>query len=286
MRRREFVKYAGAAAAAWPLPGHAQKGMRVIGLLAPNPKVFATLTMERDLAEFGWEAERNLRLIVRTSTGSNETLPALAADLVAQNVDVVFTAGDRATVAAQRASTSIPIVAVCDDMVGSHLVESMARPGGNTTGISIFASELDVKRLQLLHELLPEAARIGILADATPISTRPPLEAAAWARANHRSGGQSRGDWCGTRSSRGCGSRRGQRARFPDSRRCARPHYRRGKTGPPAGDLSVAGIGRTGWLRRVWTAYCGGDPGRHPDRRQNPPGRTPQRYSGGAADPI
>src|ERR1700680_291418 len=107
MRRREFVKYAGATVAAWPAPGHAQrKGVRVIGLLAPNPKVFATLTMERDLAEFGWEAERNLRLIVRTSTGSNETLPALAADLVAENVDLVFTAGDRATVAAQRASTS------------------------------------------------------------------------------------------------------------------------------------------------------------------------------------
>lgn len=180
MRRREFVKYAGAAAAAWPVPGHAQqKGMRVIGLLAPNPKVFATLTMERDLAGFGWEAERNLRLVARTSTGTNETLPALAADLVAQNVDLIFTAGDRATIAAQRASTSIPIVGVCDDMVGSRLVESMARPGGNTTGISIFASELDVKRLQLLHELVPQAARIGILADPTTISTRPQLEAAA-----------------------------------------------------------------------------------------------------------
>jgi putative ABC transport system substrate-binding protein len=180
MKRREFVKYAGAAAAAWPMPGHAeQKGMRVIGLLAPNPKVFATLTLERDLAEFGWEAGRNLRLIVRTSTGTNETLPALGADLVAQNVDLILTAGDQATIAAQRASTSIPIVAITDDMVGSHLVESMARPGGNTTGISIFASELDVKRLQLLHELVPKAARIGILADPTTISTRTQLEAAA-----------------------------------------------------------------------------------------------------------
>lgn len=180
MRRREFVKYAGAVAAAWPVPAHAQqKGMQVIGLLAPNPKVFATLTMESDLAEFGWEAERNLRLVVRTSTGTNEALPALAADLVAQKVDLIFAAGDRATIAAQRASKSIPIVSVCDDMVGSHLVESMARPGGNTTGMSIFASELDVKRLQLLHELVPQAARIGILADPTTISTRPQLEAAA-----------------------------------------------------------------------------------------------------------
>jgi putative ABC transport system substrate-binding protein len=91
----------------------------------------------------------------------------------------MFTAGDRATIAAQRASTTIPIVGVCDDMVGSHLVDSMALPGGNTTGISIFASELDVKRLQLLHELVPQAARMGILADPTTISTRPQLEAAA-----------------------------------------------------------------------------------------------------------
>jgi putative ABC transport system substrate-binding protein len=94
-------------------------------------------------------------------------------------VDVIFAAGDHATIAAQRASNKIPIVGVCDDMVGSHLVQSMARPGGNTTGISILASELDVKRLQMLHELVPQAARIGILADPTTISTRPQLEAAA-----------------------------------------------------------------------------------------------------------
>jgi putative ABC transport system substrate-binding protein len=170
----------GAVATAWPVPVHAQqKGMRVIGLLAPNPKVFATLTMESDLAEFGWKVGRNLQIIVRTSTGTNEALPALAADLVAQKVDLIFATGDRATIAAQRMSTRIPIVAIVDDMVGSHLVDSMARPEGNTTGMSIFASELDVKRLQLLHELVPQAARIGILADPTTISTRPQLEAAA-----------------------------------------------------------------------------------------------------------
>jgi putative ABC transport system substrate-binding protein len=179
MRRRELFLLLGGAVTAARVLHAQQKEIRVIGLLAPNPKVFATLTMERDLAEFGWEAERNLRLVVRTSAGTNETLPALAADLIAQNVDLIFTAGDRATIAAQRASTSIPIVGVCDDMVGSHLVESMARPGGNTTGMSIFASELDVKRLQLLHELVPQATRIGILADPTTISTRPQLEAVA-----------------------------------------------------------------------------------------------------------
>ena len=98
-----------------------------------------------------------------------------------QKVDLIFAAGDPATIAAQQASRTVPVVAICDDMVGSHLVASMARPGANSTGISILASELDVKRLQLLHELAPQARRIGILADPTTISTRPQLANAAQA---------------------------------------------------------------------------------------------------------
>jgi putative ABC transport system substrate-binding protein len=181
MGRRQFMfLLAGATTVPRALRAQ-QKATPVIGILAPNPKVFATLTVERDLAALGWEAGRNLHLVFRTSAGTNETLPALAADLIAQNVDLIFAAGDHATIAAQRASSETPIVGVCDDMVGSHLVESMARPGGNTTGISILASELDAKRLQLLHELVPQAARIGILADPTTISTRPQLQAAALA---------------------------------------------------------------------------------------------------------
>jgi putative ABC transport system substrate-binding protein len=181
MGRRQFMfLLAGATTVPRALRAQ-QKATPVIGILAPNPKVFATLTVERDLAALGWEAGRNLHLVFRTSAGTNETLPALAADLIAQNVDLIFAAGDHATIAAQRASSKTPIVGVCDDMVGSHLVESMARPGGNTTGISILASELDAKRLQLLHELVPQAARIGILADPTTISTRPQLQAAALA---------------------------------------------------------------------------------------------------------
>jgi putative ABC transport system substrate-binding protein len=180
MGRRELVMLLGGAMLSWPLTARAQQRLTsVIGVLAPNPKVFETLTVERDLAALGWQAEHNLRLLFRVSAGTNEALPALAADLFAQNVDLIIAAGDQAVIAAQRASAAIPIVGICDDMVGSHLVASMARPGGNTTGISILASELDVKRLQLLHELVPQAARIGILADPTTISTRPQLEAAA-----------------------------------------------------------------------------------------------------------
>jgi len=179
MRRRELMLLLGGAITVPRTLRAQQKAMPVIGVLAPNPKVFETLMVERDLAALGWQAEHNLRLLFRVSAGTNEALPALAADLIAQNVDLIIAAGDQAVIAAQRASAAIPIVGICDDMVGSHLVESLARPGGNTTGISILASELDVKRLQLLHELVPQAARIGILADPTTISSRPQLEAAA-----------------------------------------------------------------------------------------------------------
>jgi ABC-type uncharacterized transport system substrate-binding protein len=179
MRRRDFLIAAGAAALI-PRGGAAQQGCcRTVGVLAPNPKVFATLHLEHDLGELGWHAERDYRLVFRASNGSNNALPRLAVELAAQHADVIFAAGDQAVIAAQRATAAIPIVGICDDMVGSKLVASMARPGGNTTGISILASELDVKRLQLLHELVPQALRIGILADPTTIATGPQLASAA-----------------------------------------------------------------------------------------------------------
>jgi len=160
MRRRRLFALFGGAAVSFPFAAAAQNGCcRVIGVLAPNSKVFATLTLERDLAAFGWQPGRDVRLLSRLGAGSNDELPALAGELVAQKVDLIFAAGDQATIAAQRASTKIPIVGICDDMVGSRLVASMARPGGNTTGISILASELDVKRLQLLV-----VVQFGILA--------------------------------------------------------------------------------------------------------------------------
>lgn len=137
------------------------------------------MNLEQDLHELGWDPGRDFRLVFKASAGSNETLPRLASELVALGVDVIFAAGDQAVMAAQRATTVIPIVGVTDDMVGSKLVGSMARPGGNTTGISILASELNVKRLQFLHELVPQALRIGVLADPTTIATGPQLTTAA-----------------------------------------------------------------------------------------------------------
>jgi putative ABC transport system substrate-binding protein len=167
-------------AAIWPAAVRAQQGCcRTVGLLAPNPRVFATLDLERDFAAFGWASGRDYRILVRTSDSSNEPLPSLAAELVAQRADVILAAGDRAVIAAQRVTATIPIVGVVDDMVGSGLVASMARPGGNTTGISILASELDVKRLQLLREIVPQPSRFGVLADPTTVAADPQLASAA-----------------------------------------------------------------------------------------------------------
>ena len=92
---------------------------------------------------------------------------------------MIFAAGDQAVIAAKRVTSTIPIVGIVDDMVGSGLVTSMARPGGNTTGISILASELDVKRLQLLHEIVPQGSRFGVLTDPMTIATGPQLASAA-----------------------------------------------------------------------------------------------------------
>ena len=99
-------------------------------------------------------------------------MPSLAGELVAQNADLIIPFGDPAIRAAQRATQAIPIVGMTDDMIGSGLAASLARPGGNTTGVSILASELDVKRLEILHDFVPQARRIAVLADPTTVSTR------------------------------------------------------------------------------------------------------------------
>ena len=108
-----------------------------------------------DLKKRGLEDGRDLQLLVVRAAGGENSLSAAAHELVARKPDVVIVFGDPATRAMQQATTSIPIVAMTDDMVGSGLVGGLARPGGNTTGLSILANELDVKRLALLHEAVP-----------------------------------------------------------------------------------------------------------------------------------
>jgi ABC-type uncharacterized transport system substrate-binding protein len=182
MKRREFITLIGGAVVGWPLAARAQRGvMPVVGVLRPNPKDTDQFPepFRRYMRAIGWEDGRNVRFLFVWAEGRNERAPTLAEELVAQNVDLIITFGDPAIRAAQRATQAIPIVGMTDDMVGSGLAASMARPGGNTTGVSILAPELDVKRLEILHEFVPQARRIAVLADPSTISTRAQLTSAA-----------------------------------------------------------------------------------------------------------
>jgi putative ABC transport system substrate-binding protein len=175
MKRREFITLLGGAAA-WPMAAWAQQGR------LPNPKDIAETFAEpfrRYMKAIGWEEGRNIHFLFVWAEGRSDRANALAGELVAQNVDLIIPFGDPAIRAAQRASQTIPIVGMTDDMIGSGLAASMARPGGNTTGVSILASELDVKRLEILHEFVPQARRMAVLADPTTISTRAQLVSGA-----------------------------------------------------------------------------------------------------------
>jgi len=186
IKRRNFITLLGAAAMPsllWPLAARAQQvRLPVVGVLRPNRKdVLETFAepFRRYMKAIGWEEGRNIRFLFAWMEARGERAPVLAGELVAQNVDLIVTFGDPAIRAAQRATQAIPIVGMTDDMVGSGLAASLARPGGNTTGVSILASELDVKRLEVLHEFVPQARRIAVLADSTTISTSAQLASAA-----------------------------------------------------------------------------------------------------------
>jgi putative tryptophan/tyrosine transport system substrate-binding protein len=166
-----------------PLAVAAQQGrVPVIGVIRNGSKTMNEVFASRfgqGMQALGWEDGRNVRYIFMWAEGRDDRFPALAADLVARPVDVIIVFGDPAIRAAQLATSTIPIVGLADDMVGSAFAASMARPGGNTTGVSILAGELDAKRLALLHELVPRARRIGVLADPTTVRTVPQVEKVA-----------------------------------------------------------------------------------------------------------
>ena len=182
MRRREFITLLGGTTVAWPLAARAQQGrLPVVGVLRPSAKEAEPFVepFRRYMKAIGWEEGRNIRFLFAWMEGHNERAPLLASDFVAQNVDLIVTFGDPAIRAAQRATQTIPIVGMTDDMVGSGLVAGLARPDGNTTGVAILAPELNAKRLELLHEFVPQTRRIAVLADPTTISTHAQLADAA-----------------------------------------------------------------------------------------------------------
>ena len=172
MRRREFITLLGGAAAAWPVVARAQsaKNVRRVGILWPgaSPPASPRLKSFREgLREAGFIEGENLVIELRYSKTGLQHLPELAAELVRLKVEVIEASGDFAPRVAQQATSTIPIVAFTDDVLGAGLVDSLSRPGGNTTGLTILAPELSAKRLEVLSEIVPGLSRVAALWDPT-----------------------------------------------------------------------------------------------------------------------
>src|SRR5215510_557935 len=176
MRRREFLTIVSGAAVFAPLGGLAQETGRkrsgtvklpVIGVLTNSAGEHALTPLNSgvftELQRLGWVNGKNAIYELRFSAGNPSRWPGLATDLVDRKVNVIVAGSRDAAKAAQNATATIPIVALADDMEEAGLVASIAHPGRNITGISIFGSELDEKRLELLMEMVPAARRVAAL---------------------------------------------------------------------------------------------------------------------------
>ena len=188
MRRREFITLLGGAAV-WPLAARAQQPtVPVIGLISaldPESSVSRMTNFRRGLQELGFVEGQNVMIEYRWAEGRADPYPELVADLIRRKVNVIVTgANTPASRAAKVATSTIPIVfGVAEDPVKLGLVRSLARPGGNATGVNIFIAELAAKRLGLLREMVPQAARVAVLVNpnnkTTAESTVQDVQAAA-----------------------------------------------------------------------------------------------------------
>jgi putative ABC transport system substrate-binding protein len=179
MKRREFITLLGVAALLAPVAAGAQESGRIyrLGLLHPSPRQSPQLNALFDeLRRLGFTEGQNLIVDARGLAARTEQFPALAIEMAKAGVDAIVCGGPLAANAAQDATHTIPLFAVIDDMVAAGLVPTLARPGGNITGVSIFAAELDGKRQEILMELVPNIHRMAALADSSSTGT-PKLQA-------------------------------------------------------------------------------------------------------------
>ena len=172
MRRREFVKLLGGAAATWPLAAHAQqRAIPLIGFLSGLSQATAphmTAAWQRGLRETDFVEGRNVAIEYRFVDGQYGPLPGLAAELVRRPVDLILAQGPPAALAAKAVTTTIPIVFVVGvDPVGAGLVANFNRPGGNATGMTLITGPLGQKRLEILRELVPKVKLVPILHNPT-----------------------------------------------------------------------------------------------------------------------
>jgi putative tryptophan/tyrosine transport system substrate-binding protein len=177
VNRREFIITVGAAAA-WPTTARAQQpALPAIGFLdsrSPDALADRLRGFRQGLGESGYVEGDNVRVVYSWAENKMDRLPELAAELVRRQVSVIITGGSTASIFAAKAATAkVPIIfLVSDDPVRLGLVASLARPGGNLTGINFLNSELAAKQLELLHELVPRAARVGVFVNpANPLTT-------------------------------------------------------------------------------------------------------------------
>jgi ABC-type uncharacterized transport system substrate-binding protein len=175
MRRREFITLLGGAAAGWPLAARAQQGaMPVIGFLhsASDTLPDRLRGFRQGLKDTGYVEGENVATVYRWAENEIDRLPELVAELARRQVAVLVTIGNATTLAAAKATTTIPIVFnVNEDPVRLGLVASLARPGGSLTGVNFLAGELTAKRLELLRELVPTASRLAVLVNPANATT-------------------------------------------------------------------------------------------------------------------
>jgi|SRR5215468_1771216 len=170
MRRRDFIKVIGGGAVAWPLAVHAQPPklptIGVLGTSTPSGWSQFVVAFVQRLRDLGWTEGRNVAIEFRWAEGRTERFTEIATEFVRLKVDVIVTAGG-AVLATKQVTSAIPIVfALALDPVGGGMVTSLARPGGNVTGLSLQSTDLASKRLELLREVIPGLRRLAVLANA------------------------------------------------------------------------------------------------------------------------